>query len=91
MYHHRRSKALGQGLVEYALILVLVAVAVVASLSVLGPEVGNVFCDVTKAVDGYSELTCEEYRECQGNNGQGQGQGKCNNKGNNGQGQGQNN
>ena len=33
----------GQGLVEYALILVLVAIVVIAILLVLGPAIGNVF------------------------------------------------
>jgi pilus assembly protein Flp/PilA len=33
----------GQGLVEYALILVLVAVVVIAVLLILGPIIGNVF------------------------------------------------
>jgi pilus assembly protein Flp/PilA len=33
----------GQGLVEYALILVLVSVVVVAALLILGPLIGNVF------------------------------------------------
>jgi pilus assembly protein Flp/PilA len=33
----------GQGLVEYALILVLVAVVVIVVLSLLGPIIGNVF------------------------------------------------
>ena len=33
----------GQGLVEYALILVLVAIVVIVALSLLGPAVGNVF------------------------------------------------
>jgi pilus assembly protein Flp/PilA len=36
----------GQGLVEYALILVLVAVVVIAILTVLGPQIGHVFSDV---------------------------------------------
>ena len=36
----------GQGLVEYALILVLVAVVVIAILSLLGPAVGNVFSTI---------------------------------------------
>ena len=36
----------GQGLVEYALILVLVAVVVIAILTLLGPAVGNVFSTV---------------------------------------------
>ena len=36
----------GQGLVEYALILVLIAIVVIASLSLLGSGVGNVFREV---------------------------------------------
>ena len=40
----------GQGLVEYALILVLVAVVVIAILLMLGPTVGNVFSEVTVAL-----------------------------------------
>jgi len=35
----------GQGLVEYALILVLVAVAAIVILAVLGRQIQNVFCD----------------------------------------------
>jgi pilus assembly protein Flp/PilA len=33
----------GQGLVEYALILVLIAIVVIAILLLVGPVVGNVF------------------------------------------------
>jgi pilus assembly protein Flp/PilA len=36
----------GQGLVEYALILVLVAVVVIVILSLLGPAIGNVFSNI---------------------------------------------
>lgn len=36
----------GQGLVEYALILVLVSVVVIVVLVVLGPTIANVFSDV---------------------------------------------
>jgi pilus assembly protein Flp/PilA len=39
-------KEKGQGLVEYALILVLVAVVVIAVLTLLGPIIGNVFSDI---------------------------------------------
>jgi pilus assembly protein Flp/PilA len=42
----------GQGLVEYALILVLVAIVVIAILRILGPVVGEVFSEVTLAL-GY--------------------------------------
>jgi len=36
----------GQGLVEYALILVLVAIVVNAVLLLLGPAIGNVFSNI---------------------------------------------
>jgi len=36
----------GQGLVEYALILVLIAVVVIAILVLLGPQIGNVFSNI---------------------------------------------
>jgi pilus assembly protein Flp/PilA len=36
----------GQGLVEYALILVLVAVVVLLILAVFGPAVGNMFSNI---------------------------------------------
>jgi pilus assembly protein Flp/PilA len=36
----------GQGLVEYALILVLVAVVVIAILTLLGPAIGNTFSSI---------------------------------------------
>ena len=42
----KKKQAEGQGLVEYALILVLVAVVVIGILTVLGPQVGNVFSRV---------------------------------------------
>ena len=37
---------LGQGLVEYALILVLVALIVIVVLALLGPQVGSMFSNV---------------------------------------------
>lgn len=40
----------GQGLVEYALILVLVAVVVIAILLLLGPVIGNVFSNIVSAI-----------------------------------------
>jgi pilus assembly protein Flp/PilA len=40
----------GQGLVEYALILVLVAIVSIAILLILGPTIANVFSRVTNAL-----------------------------------------
>ena len=45
----RRSER-GQGMVEYALILVLIAVVVIAILIVLGNQVQNVFCNISGAI-----------------------------------------
>jgi pilus assembly protein Flp/PilA len=36
----------GQGLVEYALILVLVAIVVFAALLMIGPALGNIFSGI---------------------------------------------
>ena len=43
-------KEKGQGMVEYALILVLVAIVVIVILAILGPAVGGVFSQVTDAI-----------------------------------------
>ena len=43
-------KEKGQGLVEYALILVLVAIVVIAALMILGPIIGNVFSKVNSSL-----------------------------------------
>lgn len=40
----------GQGLVEYALVLVLVAVVVIAILTLLGPQIGNVFSRIVNGL-----------------------------------------
>jgi len=45
-------KERGQGLVEYALILVLVAIVVIAVLMILGPLVGNVFSTINSSLTG---------------------------------------
>lgn len=39
-------KEKGQGLVEYALILVLVAIVVIVALSLLGPVIGGIFSTI---------------------------------------------
>ena len=43
-------KERGQGLVEYALILVLVAVVVIVILALLGPAIGNVFSNIVSQI-----------------------------------------
>jgi pilus assembly protein Flp/PilA len=49
---YRPNNEEGQGLVEYALILVLVAVVVIAVLTLLGPEIGDVFSRVLTEFEG---------------------------------------
>ena len=44
-------KEMGQGLVEYALILVLVAIVVIAALMILGPIIGNVFSKLNSSLN----------------------------------------
>ena len=40
----------GQGLVEYALILVLVAIVVIVVLALLGPAIGNIFSNIVNSL-----------------------------------------
>jgi pilus assembly protein Flp/PilA len=40
----------GQGLVEYALIIVLVSIACIIAMSVLGVSVSNVFSTITTSI-----------------------------------------
>jgi pilus assembly protein Flp/PilA len=47
-------KERGQGLVEYALILVLVAIVVFAVLLLLGPIIGNVFSTINESLSSFS-------------------------------------
>ena len=49
LFLHREE---GQGLVEYALVLVLVAIVVIAILTLLGPQIGNVFSRITSGMSG---------------------------------------
>ena len=43
-------KERGQGMVEYALILVLVAVIVIAVLTLMGPLIGNIFSTINNSL-----------------------------------------
>lgn len=40
----------GQGLLEYALIIVLVALIVIVVLALLGPKVGEMFSNITTTI-----------------------------------------
>jgi pilus assembly protein Flp/PilA len=40
----------GQGMVEYGLIVALVAIVVIAALTIMGPKIKNVFNKVTNSL-----------------------------------------
>lgn len=40
----------GQGMVEYAFIIMLVAIVVIAAVTILGPVVGNMFSRVNSSL-----------------------------------------
>ncbi len=43
-------KEKGQGLIEYAIILSLVALLVIAVVQLMGPAIGNTYSDITNSV-----------------------------------------
>ena len=43
-------KERGQGLVEYAIILALVALVVIAVVRLLGPKIGNTFSTISSSI-----------------------------------------
>jgi pilus assembly protein Flp/PilA len=43
----QKERQQGQGLMEYALVLALVAVVVIAIISLLGPQIGNMYSRIT--------------------------------------------
>jgi len=44
-------KEKGQGLVEYAIILALVAIVVIAVMRILGPKIGTTFSSINNSLD----------------------------------------
>lgn len=45
-----KRHARGQGLVEYALIIALVAIVVIAALVLLGPAISSIFININSAL-----------------------------------------
>lgn len=50
MQNRSLRRARGQGLVEYALIIALVAVVVIGALILLGPQIAAIFDTISKAL-----------------------------------------
>ncbi|MDY6992696.1 MAG: Flp family type IVb pilin [Pseudomonadota bacterium] len=46
----------GQGLIEYALIILLIAIAVILVLTALGGEIGQVFTDIINGLTGATQV-----------------------------------
>jgi|SRR5581483_194486 pilus assembly protein Flp/PilA len=51
MHASRRRSQRGQGLVEYALILLLVGIVVIIALTTAGERIRDIFCDVVLSLD----------------------------------------
>ncbi|MBN1872835.1 MAG: Flp family type IVb pilin [Anaerolineae bacterium] len=41
----------GQGLVEYALIMIMISVAVIAVLTLLGPQIGDIYSNIKTSLE----------------------------------------
>ena len=52
LHQHLRMRAIGQGLVEYALILVLIAVVVIGILGTVGNRTSSLFSEISCSLDG---------------------------------------
>ena len=48
MFINKKEK--GQGLIEYALIIVLVSIVVIAVLALLGPAISNIFQQIINTI-----------------------------------------
>jgi len=48
--HRRRDDEQGQGMTEYALILVLIAVVVIIVVGLIGSQINNVFSNVSSGL-----------------------------------------
>lgn len=44
----------GQGLVEYALIIVLIALVVIIALTVFGPQLGEIFSGINQRIGEFT-------------------------------------
>ena len=62
----RQASSHGQALVEYALILALLAIAAGVTLAMTGPAIGNIFCNVVHNVGG-DTVNLKDGATCGGN------------------------
>jgi Flp pilus assembly pilin Flp len=56
--YSKRQLQAGQGLVEYALLLVLVGIVVITSLRLLGEEIRDAFCEIVAELDPKAGEEC---------------------------------
>jgi pilus assembly protein Flp/PilA len=52
LYYRAKALTSGQGLVEYALILIMVAVVLIAILVVLSPGLSNIYQNIVDRLNG---------------------------------------
>lgn len=50
LFRQRQRAERGQGLVEYSLIIALVAIVVIAILVLMGPQIGAIFSTITNGL-----------------------------------------
>jgi pilus assembly protein Flp/PilA len=56
-------KEKGQGLVEYAIILALIAIVVIAVMRLLGPKIGNTFSTINRSLPYHARESKKEPRD----------------------------
>jgi murein DD-endopeptidase MepM/ murein hydrolase activator NlpD len=70
-----RTSERGQGTVEYVLLIVLIAIVLIASLSILGHSLGTVFYGIAEALQfGCGEVSKQTFRSYAGEGGEAQGE-----------------
>jgi len=55
MFGSKLGNREGQGMVEYVLIIALIAIAVIAALTLLGPQISQVFTDIGEELPAAAE------------------------------------
>lgn len=58
MVIHDNAKERGQGLVEYAMIIMLVALVVIVMLVIFGQQVSNTYCSAIETLFNTTPATC---------------------------------
>ena len=60
----RLQSVAGQAMVEYGLLIALIALAVIGILALLGPQVGSVFSGITTSITGCQDASGTTNANC---------------------------